>query len=164
MKARMALFFSVMLVLAGLLPLLYFVAMLGSQLALSIQVGKWVPLPMTLLFTDHALVQDGKAGPLLVWIPEFRWTLAAQPMAAVILERLHAGLLLPILAFLVIPFGINRARRQVAVMRYQKRQREDRVRRIQDYSQDGPIDVLQGRREPFISSGTMGGKADRRVA
>ena len=49
MKPRLALFFSVMLVVAGLVPLLYFVAILASQLALSIQAGKWVPLPMTLL-------------------------------------------------------------------------------------------------------------------
>jgi hypothetical protein len=49
LKARTVLFFAVVLVVAGLVPVLYFVALLVLQIAALFQAGSWVPFPATLL-------------------------------------------------------------------------------------------------------------------
>jgi hypothetical protein len=48
LKARTVLFFAVVLVVAGLVPVLYFVALSVGHSAALFQAGSWVPFPATL--------------------------------------------------------------------------------------------------------------------
>ena len=159
MKARIAVVFAVLVALAGALSALSFVALLIVQLAASIEVRSWIALPMSLLFADHATLQNAKVAPLLALIPELRWGWTPQPAAAWVLDRLHVGLPL-LLGLALVAWGMQRVMLQMALTRAYQQQREDRTRRIQDYLQDGPIDGFEGRREPFIGNP----RANRRVA
>lgn len=161
LKARTALLFSAVLVPAGSVPVLYFVALCVWQIGTRVQGGPWVPLPATLLFTDHSLLQAGKAAPVLAFIPEFRWPwfmnpdgwLPAHQALAWILDRLHVGLVFALAGLAVMALGALGALRQRAVIRVQKQWSEDRVRRMQDYRrEDSQAEALEGRREPFIGS------------
>lgn len=150
-KARMGYLFAVVLVLAGLVPVLCFLALFGWQLSASIQASKWIALPLTLVFTDHALA----------FIPEFTW--AAPPAVTAVLDRVHVGLIPAVLGLVLIALGVLRALRQKALIRTYRQRNEDRVRRISDYRRDDSrIDLVDGRREPFIGSGDR--STDRRVA
>ena len=51
---RSALILSAALVVAGLVPLLYFVGLVGWQIVTLVQTRSWVPLPASLLFTEHS--------------------------------------------------------------------------------------------------------------
>jgi len=150
-KVRMALVFSVVLVIAGLVPLLYFAALGIAQVAISVQAGSWVPLPLTLLFADHSVVQGSKAAPLLAYIPELRWE--GHQVIAWILDRIHVGVVFAVIGLAVIPHGVSGISRRRAVIRAEKLAEEDRLRRTRDYRRDEDLpDVLEGRREPFIGS------------
>jgi hypothetical protein len=153
LKARTALFFAVALVVAGLVPVLYFMALFVWQVAALFLAGSWIPLPATLLFTGHSLA----------FIPEFSWA-APQGLAA-ILDRLHLGLVFALPGLAVMALGLLSALRQKAMLRANKQREEDRLRRMRDYRRDdsGP-DARDGRREPFIGSGGIGGHTDRRAA
>jgi len=150
MKTRMVLLFGVALVAAGLAPVLYFAALFVWQVTTSLQAGSWIPLPATLLFTEHSLLQAGKAAPVLAFIPELRWT--AHDAVVVVLNRLHVGLLPALAGLAVMALGTLSAFRQVAVIRFQKQQYQNRLRRTQDYRREVSPDAVDGRREPFISS------------
>ena len=69
LRARAALIFSAALVAAGLVPLLYFVGLVAWQIAMLFQTRAWVPLPASLLFTDHSFA----------FIPEFPWAWLMSP-------------------------------------------------------------------------------------
>jgi hypothetical protein len=154
----MVLLFAVMVVVAGLAPVLYFVALFGWQLTTSIQAGSWIPLPATLLFTEHSLLQAGKAAPVLGFVPEFAWPWLMNPDALLpvhkavtsILNRVHVGLAFALVGLPVMALGVLAASRQMAVLRARKRQKEDRLRRARDYRRETSLDALDGRREPFI--------------
>ena len=47
LKARTVLLFAAVLMLAGLVPVLYFVALFVWQISALFQAGSWVPLPGT---------------------------------------------------------------------------------------------------------------------
>lgn len=153
-KARMGYLFAVVLVLAGLVPVLYLLALLGWQMSASIApAGKWIPLPLALVFTDHSLA----------FIPKFPWV--APPTVAEVLDSVHVGLIPAVLGAGLIALGVLRALRQKALIRTYRQRNEDRVRRISDYRRDDyRTDVLDGRREPFIGSGDIERNTDRRVA
>ena len=151
MKVRMALVFAVVLVIAGLLPLLYFAALGVAQVAVSVQAGSWVPLPLTLLFADHSALQGAKAAPLLAYIPELRWE--GHQVVAWILDRIHVGAVFAVIGLAVVPLGVSGICRRLAVIRTHKQAEEDRLRRTRDYRLDEHLpDVLEERREPFIGS------------
>jgi hypothetical protein len=163
MKAKMALASSVSVIVIGLVPVLYFAALAVAQLAISIRGGSWVPLPMTLLFADHSLLQNDKAAALLAFIPQFPMSLPAAVAWA--LERLHVGLVFAPVGVVIAASGALAARRQLGRIRQEKQDREDRLRRAQDYRRGGsPADALEERLEPFIGSGSISGKQDRRAA
>jgi hypothetical protein len=173
LKARTVLFFAVVLVAAGLVPVLYFVALVTWQFAAVFQAGSWVPLPATLLFTDHSLLQAGKAGPVLAFIPEFPWPWLASPgsllpaheAVAWVLSRLHVGLVFAIVGLAVMALGVLIALRQIALIREHKQREGDRLRRVRDYRREGSgADAWDGRREPFIGPGGTDRDADRRAA
>lgn len=174
LKARTALFFAVVLVVAGLVPVLYFVALVTWQFAALFQAGSWVPLPATLLFTDHSLLQAGKAAPVLAFIPEFSWAWLASPgsllpaheAVAWVLGRLHVGLAFALVGLAVMALGALSAFRQMALTRAHKQRNEGWLRRMQDYrDESSAADAVDGRREPFIGpGGIIGRDADRRAA
>jgi hypothetical protein len=61
LKARTVLFFAVMLVVTGLVPVLYFVAIFVWQIAALFQAGSWVPFPATLLHVGLVFALPGLA-------------------------------------------------------------------------------------------------------
>lgn len=119
------------LVVVGLLALVYVVALLAWQFNALWRTSSWVPLPATLLFTEF-----GGTAPQAL---------------ATILERMHVGLIFVVPGLVLIALGAFGALRQLAVIRAEKQQREDRLRRIQDYRrQEFGTAAPDGRREPYI--------------
>jgi hypothetical protein len=162
-KARKAFWLAGLVVLIGLVPVIYFLALAGWQWSASVQAGKWIALPLTLAFSDHSLLQAAKAAPVLPYIPELPWI--ATPPVGAILDRVHFGLIPALLGLLIMALGALRALRQLAVMRALKQHNEDRVRRIQDYRrEDTRIEPIDERREPYIGTGSFDRSPDRRVA
>jgi hypothetical protein len=173
LKAKTILVFDVALLAAGLVPVLYFMALFVWQISAIFYAGAWFALPATLLFADRSVLQAGAAAPVLAFIPQFPWPWLMSPdsllpvHAAVtwILDRTHVGLVPALVGLAVMPVGALGAIRQMAVIRGGKQRDEDRLRRVQDYRRaDFRTDALDGRREPFIGSGGSARNADRRVA
>jgi hypothetical protein len=158
-KSRTAFWLAGLVVVIGLAPVIYFVALSGWQWSTSIQAGKWIALPLTLAFSDHSLRQAGRAAPVLPYIPELPWI--ATPPVAKILDRAHVALIPALLGVLIMTLGVTRALRQRAVVRALRQHNEDRVRRIQDYRRE---DTRIERREPYIGTGSLDQSTDRRVA
>jgi hypothetical protein len=144
-----SLVFSVSLIVAGLVPVAYFLALAAGQLTLSIQGGKWIALPVTLAFSDHALLATGKAAPLLSFIPQFPWI--ATPTVTPFLDKVHIALVPALLGLALVTLGVLRILRHKALVRAIQQREDDRIRRMEDYRRDGG-DFIDGRREPFISS------------
>jgi len=173
LKARTTLLYGVALVVAGLVPVLYFMALLVWQISALFHAGSWVALPATLLFTDHSVLQAGKAAPVLAFIPQFPWAWLMSPdsllpvhMAVTwMLDRVHVGVVFALVGLAVMAVGALSALRQMAMIRDRKQRDQDRLRRVRDYRrEDSRADALDGRREPFIGSGGIAKNADRRVA
>ena len=129
LRARAAWLFGIVLALAGALPVLYFLALLGWQFARHLQAGSWVALPASLLFTDHSF-------PVYQPVTWF-------------LDRLHVGLVFAVPGLALMALGALMAIRQTAVVRSEKRLREDRLRRVRVRQYRGEADRL----EPFIGPG-----------
>jgi hypothetical protein len=136
-------------IVIGAMPLLYFTALGALQIGLGIQAGKWVALPLTLAFSDHALLAGARVAPALPYIPQFGWI--ADPTVAALLDRVHVALIPALAGLALAAIGVLRIQRLRLLARLQRQQAEDRVRRVQDYQRDGE-DFIDGRREPFISS------------
>ena len=173
LRARTLLLFSATLVLIGAAPVLYFLGLVVGQVGIRLQAGSWVPLPATLLFTDHAPLMNGKAAPLLAFIPELHWPWFASPEAVTpthlaatwILDRLHVGLIFALAGIALIAIGVLGVVRQKARIRVQRQGSADRLRRARDYRRDASRpDHVQERREPFIGAGSIARNTDRRVA
>jgi len=173
LKARTAFLLATIVVLAGIAPLLYFVSLLGWQIATGVLTGSWVALPATLAFTDHALLQSGKAAAVLAYLPHMPWDWLMKPetllpmheVVSGLLGRIHVGLPFGIFGMVVLALGFLFVLRQRYAIREAKRMNEDRLRRVRDYQRDGsPADPLDARREPFIGSDDIGRSTQRRVA
>jgi hypothetical protein len=173
LKARTFLLFAAVIVVVGLMPVLYFVGLFGWQLVNLFQAGgSWVPLPATLLFTDHAPLQGGKAAPVLALIPQFQWPWFTSPESWLpahvaltwVLSRVHVGLAFALAGLAVMALATASALRQTAAIRAWKQRYKDRLRRVRDYQREASqMDALD-RREPFIGAGAIPRNADRRVA
>ena len=155
----MAVLFGLGVVLAGLLPVLYFVALLAWQFTVLFETGSWVKLPLTLVFTDHSLLQAGKAAPVLPFILELPWPwlmhpqsmLPAHKLVTSLLERLHVGMPFAVSGVPVIAFGVLCVRRYSEALRAEKQRRADQLRRVPDYRlDDSRTHYLDARREPYI--------------
>jgi hypothetical protein len=150
LRMRMGVLVAGALVIAGLLPVLYFVALLTWQFNVLFEAGSWVPLPATLVFSDHSLLQAGKAAPVLPFIPHLTWPwlmgpeslLPAHPLVTSFLGHLHVGLAFAIAGAVVVAIGMFRARQYISVIRALN-----------------PAHVLDDRREPYIGADDV-----RRVA
>jgi hypothetical protein len=151
MKARTALVIAMGLTAGGLTLAMYFAALFAWQLSMLFQAGgSWVPLPATLLFTDHSLLEAGKAAPVMPFIPELPWS--PNRTVNLVLERLHVGLLFGLIGAALMARGLLVASRQAAALRVARQRHEDRLRRVADYRRTDAGTSLDGRREPFISS------------
>lgn len=148
--ARAVLVLSAALVVAGLVPLLYFVGLVGWQIATLVQARSWVPLPASLLLSEHSFA----------FIPQFAWPWLASPDSFLpahtavlwVLSRLHAGLAFGLAGLALGALGVVGVLRQRAVIRAQRQELDDRQRRVRDYRNDhSPAPTLDERLEPFIS-------------
>jgi hypothetical protein len=164
----MALMLGVALVIAGLLPVLYCLALFAWQFGALFQAGSWIALPATLLFNDHVALQGGKLAPVLPFIPHMAWPwlmspeslLALHKLVASFLGRVHVGLVFGLAGLAVMALGALRARNSMSVIRAEKQRRADQLRRVNDYCLDAsPARVFQERREPYIGASDV-----RRVA
>ena len=143
----MALIFSVLLIVAGAVPVLFFAGLVGWQMVTLFSGGGWLPLPALLLFSD----------PSFAFVPDLSWLWRAgadSPPAAIwILSRVHFALLPALAGLALMAPGVLGVLRQRAERRARRQHHEDRLRRVQDYQrEDRSADRLDGRREPFISS------------
>lgn len=129
------------LVLAGLLPVLYMLALFAWQYSTRLQAGSWVSLSASLWFADHSLLQAAKVAPILQYIPQlpFAWLTELQSWPLVhkavtsLLDRLHAGLVPAIAGIAIMAAGFATAARQKALLAMVKRGRENRKRRVRQY-------------------------------
>lgn len=150
-RARAVLILSAALVVAGLVPLLYFAGLVGWKIAALLQTRAWVPLPSSLLFTEHSFA----------FIPQVPWAWLASPDSLLpahtalvwVLSRVHVGLASGLAGLAIIAVGVMGVLRQRAVIRAQRQYSDDRERRVSDYRNDNsPAPTLDERLEPFISS------------
>jgi hypothetical protein len=158
-ECRMALMFSVLLILAGAVPVLLFAGLIAWQLVSLFTGGGWVPLPALLLFTDHSF----GFVPDLTWI----WRAGADSPQPIIwvLSRVHFALLPALAGLAVMAAGVRRILAQRAAIRAKRERHDDRLRRVHDYQrEDRSPDAFDGRREPFISSLTVLGVAEKNPA
>jgi hypothetical protein len=153
LKRKTVLRFGVALVVAGLVPVLYFVALFVWQIATLFLGGPWVALPATLLFTDHSLA----------FVPQFPWTWPAHTAVTWILGAVHLGLVFALVGLPIIGVGVVLWLQQRAAIRAEQQRKEDAQRRVRDYrGESGRPDNVDGRREPFIGSGAVATNAERR--
>lgn len=150
-RARAVLILSAALVVAGLVPLLYFLGLVGWQVGALLETRAWVPLPASLLFTEHSFA----------FIPQFAWPWLVNPDSLLpahtalvwVLSRVHVGLAFGLAGLAIIALGVMGVLRQRAVIRAQRQYSDDRERRVSDYRSDNsPAPTLDERLEPFISS------------
>lgn len=142
----MALMFSVLLVLAGAVPVLFLVGLVAWQVVTLVQGGGWVPLPLLLLFSD----------PSFAFVPDLSWiwhASADSPRPVIwVLSRVHFALLPALAGLALMALGVRGVLKRRAETRALRERHEDRQRRVQDYQrEDRSADTLDGRREPFIS-------------
>ena len=139
LRARAVWLFGIALVLAGVLPVLYFIALLFWQ---SSKPGSAF-LDATLSFVDRSLLGAAKVGPVLDVLPQFAsaWLTGLQIKLVVLVVL---GVVLTALGGLI-------ARRKMAVIRLEKWQRQDQLRRVQRYRDSSRLEPFDSSRlEPFI--------------
>jgi len=143
----MALMFSVLLIVAGAVPVVFFAGLIAWQAVTLLQGGGWVQLPLLLLFSDHPF----PFVPDLTWIWHAR---ADSPLPVLwVLSRVHFALLPALAGLAIMAIGVRGVLIRRAAIRAQQKHHEDRLRRVQDYQRDDrPADTLDGRREPFFAN------------
>jgi hypothetical protein len=144
LKARVIWVFGTGLVVAGLLPVLYFIAVLCLQFSTGFELGSLRPAATTPWFTD------AKASPTIDSLPALLsallmktevW-LTVQNAVAWMARHMHVGLAVAVLGAIAMTVGALVAIRQTALLRNETRRRNDRQRRARQYGDD--------RLEPFI--------------
>ena len=144
--ARTHALFAGVLVLVGILPVLYCLALLGWQCAGVFLWGVWVPLPATLLFSGTT----GKAAAVLPFIPYLPGVQVTNTAALWILGKVHVAAVPAIVGCWLVMRGVLGILRQRARIRAARQRTEDRVRRIEDYRRGE--NFFDERREPYIGS------------
>lgn len=161
--ARIRIFFAGMFVLAGLMPVLYFLALLGWQVAGIFLWGTWVPLSAALLFLGDP-ASAGKAAAVLPFIPYIPGVHVTNSVAAMILGKLHVAVIPALIGCAIVARAMLAILRQKARIRAARQRVEDRVRRIDDYRRNGGANPFDERREPYIGSDNVDDKPDRWAA
>ncbi|HEX6265438.1 MAG TPA: hypothetical protein VFZ81_00915 [Burkholderiales bacterium] len=145
LRARAVWLFGTGLVIAGLLLLLYFVALLFWQFATP---GSQT-LGAVLQFVDRSLLRPGIVDPVLGLLPAPAW-----------LTSLHIAMAAALLGVALGSLGMLIVRWQAARISVERRRVQDRLRRVHQYRD-------ASRLEPFFGPGTAAGTDDaqrRRVA
>jgi hypothetical protein len=161
--ARIRIFFAGMFVLAGLMPVLYLLALLGWQVAGIFLWGTWVPLSAALLFLGEP-ASAGKAAAVLPFIPYIPGVHVTNSVAVMILGKLHVAVIPALLGCAIVARAMLAILRQRARIRAAKQRVEDRVRRIDDYRRTIGENPFDERREPYIGSDNVDDKPDRWAA
>lgn len=161
--ARTRLFFAGVLVLVGIVPMLYLLALLAWQFAGIFLWGIWVPLPAALLFQGEP-ASAGKAAAVLPFIPHIPGVQITNSAAALILGKLHVAVIPALLGCAIVARAVLGILRQKARIRAARQRIEDRVRRIDDYRRGSGADLYDDRREPYIGSDNADDKPDRWAA
>lgn len=150
LRAKVMLAFWAALAVVGLAPVLYLAGLLVWQFVTLFQRGSWVPMPASLLLTEHSFAFL----PALGWA----WLMSPDSLLPVhsalmwVLGRVHAGAIFGLVGLGMIALGLIGVRRHYAAIRAQRQRAEDRLRRMRDYrNDDRHAPSLDGRREPFIS-------------
>jgi hypothetical protein len=148
----------------SVLPVVYFLALLGWQYVTHVQTRSPVALPASLAFADHAALAAAKVAPVLPFLPELpsSWlaSLEAWPpvhlAVLLLLERLHVGLVVAAPALLTMALGALIVYRQAEKIRVEKRREDDRHRRMRVGQYGGAAERI----EPFIGQGLAVGTAE----
>ncbi len=150
LRAKVMLAFWATLAVAGVAPVLYLAGLLAWQVVTLFQRGSWVPLPASLLLTEHSFAFL----PALGWA----WLMSPDSLLPVhtalmwFLGRVHAGAIFGLVGLALIALGVLGVLRHYAAIRAQRQRAEDSRRRVRDYrNDDGHAASFDGRREPFIS-------------
>ncbi len=138
--ARFAPLLAQALVILGLAPFACALALLGWQVFTWLHGGGWVPLPGRLLVDASARHAPSLAG-LAPFIPGVDWPWLGHPkilvipsrVLALILDRMHIGVLAALAGWALIAWGRALAARQAEVIEWQERLRADRLRRAAQY-------------------------------
>ena len=159
--ARTRVFFAGVFVLAGMVPVLHFLALLAWPFVGVSRSGVWVPLPAALLFLGEP-ASAGKAAAVLPFIPHIPGVHITNTAAVWILGQLHVAVIPALLGCAIVVRAALSILHQSARIRAVRQRTEDRVRRIQDYRQgEGFSD---GRREPYLGADRADDKPDRWAA
>jgi nitrate reductase gamma subunit len=124
----------------GFVPFLYALALLAWQGFAWLHTGAWVALPMRLL-VDPSLLANPKLASIAPFIPSVDWVWANHPeslllankLLALLLDRVHIGVLAALAGYAMMALGREIAARQAEIVEWQERQRADRLRRIAEY-------------------------------
>lgn len=143
--------FGIVLLLAGLPPVLYCLALVGWQFINYLQMGIWGPLPSSLLFADHPFrfLPPPLANGWLTNLDAVAW----------MLPRLHVGVVFAVPGLVVMAVGTLIAMRRAAAVRspeklHRDRPRETRQRQSREHA---------ARVEPFIGSDSSSAR-DKKAA
>jgi hypothetical protein len=128
------------LVILGLAPIAYALALVGWQAFTWLHGGAWVPLPARLL-VDPAALQAPRLAAVAPFLPGLDWSWANHPkvlfmlsrVLGVILDRAHVGLVAALAGWALIATGSGIAARQAELIEWQERSRADRLRRAAQY-------------------------------
>jgi len=147
-KVMMVLWATVAIV--GLAPVLYLAGLVAWQAVTLFQQRSWVPLPASLLLTEHSFAFLPALG--WAWLMSPDSLLPAHTALMWVLSRVHAGAIFGVVGLGLIALGVIGVLRHYAAIRAQRQRAEDRSRRVRDYrNDDGQAAPFDGRREPFIS-------------
>lgn len=129
------------LIALGVLPAVFAIALVVWQAAMWLQTGTWIALPSRLL-VDPSLLQSPKLASLAPFVPSLDWAWANHPhslqllnkLLAVLLDRVHLGILAVAVGYAIGRSGALLAARQAEILEWQEQQRADRRRRIAQYA------------------------------
>jgi len=132
--------FAQALVILGLAPIAYALALVAWQAFTWLHGGGWVPLPARLL-VDPAALQAPRLAAVAPFLPGVDWSWANHPkvlvmpsrVLGVILDRAHVGLIAALAGWALIAIGRGIAARQAELIEWQQRSRADRLRRAAQY-------------------------------
>ena len=111
------------------------------------------PIRARIALAVSAVLVVAGAVPVLYFTGLVAWQVVTlvQTGSWVALPAIYPALVFALAGAAMIAAGVLRALRQRAAIHAQKLQKQDRVRRVQDYLREVSGDRLDGRREPFIA-------------
>ena len=135
LRARVMMVLWATVAIVGLAPVLYLAGLVAWQFVTLFQRGTWVPLPATLLLTEHSFA----------FLPALGWAWLMSPDSLLplhtaliwVLSRVHAGAIFAVVGLGLIALGVIGVRRHYAAIRAQRQRAEDSRRRRARISRRG---------------------------